>query len=69
MLSKLKVGQHCRVWRVVEEQFIVLYFLVRMMMMVSLFLKVTTEAPKFSSRSGWGDLLVIKLPAKSPTIR
>ena len=41
----------------------------RKMMMVSLFLKVTTEAPKFSSRSGWGDLLVIKLPAKSPTIR
>ena len=41
----------------------------RMMMMLSLFLKVTTEAPKFSSRSGWGDLLVIKLPAKSPTIR
>jgi len=31
--------------------------------------EVTTEAPKFSSRSGWGDLLVIKLPAKSPTIR
>ena len=65
----LKVDQHCRIWQVFEEQIIVLDSLVRMMMIVSLFLKVTTEAPKFSSRSGWGDLLVIKLPAKSPTIR
>ena len=65
----LKVDQHCRIWQVFEEQIIVLDSLVRMMIMVSLFLKVTTEAPKFSSRSGWGDLLVIKLPAKSPTIR